>query len=49
MHYNHTNLRKTRLKELHTTLHQRGYPATLVNKGFELTEKNKTKITKKPE
>ena len=25
--------KKTRLKELHTTLHQRGYPTTQINKG----------------
>ena len=41
------NLRKIRLKELHTILHQRGYPTTLINKGFELAEKNTTKITMK--
>ena len=28
------NLRKTRLKELPTTRHQRGYPTALINKGF---------------
>ena len=33
------NLRKTRLKELYITLHQRGYPTTLMNKGFEFAEK----------
>ena len=33
------NLKKTRLKELHKTLHQRGYPTTLINKGLELAEK----------
>ena len=33
------NLRKTQFKELHTTLHQRGYPTSLINKGFELAEK----------
>ena len=32
-------LKKTRLKELHTTLHQRGYPRTLINKRLELAEK----------
>ena len=31
--------KKKRLKELHTTLHQRGYPTTLINKGLELAEK----------
>ena len=30
---------KTRLKELHTTLYQRGYPTTLIHKGLELAEK----------
>ena len=33
------SLKKTRLKELHTNLHQRGYPRTLINKGLELAEK----------
>ena len=31
--------KKTRLKELHTTLHQGGYPTTLIYKGLELSEK----------
>ena len=35
------NLRKTRLKELHTTLNQRGYTRTLINKGFELEKYHK--------
>ena len=30
---------KVYLKELHTVLHQRGYPTTLINKGFKLPEK----------
>ena len=30
---------KIRLKELHTTLHQSGYPTTLINKGLELAER----------
>ena len=34
-----TKQKKTCLKELHTTLHQRGYPTTLINKGLELAEK----------
>ena len=34
-----TNLKKIRLKELHTTLNQRGYPTTLINKELELVEK----------
>ena len=33
------NLKKTCLKELHTTLNQRGYPTTLMNKRLELAEK----------
>ena len=33
------NLKKTCLKRLHETLHQRGYPITLINKGLDLTEK----------
>ena len=33
------NLKKTHLKELHTTLHQREYPTTLINKGSELAVK----------
>ena len=33
------NLKKTRLKELHTTPHEKGYQKTLINKGFELAEK----------
>ena len=33
------NFLKTRLKELHTILHQRGYLTTLINKGFKLVEK----------
>ena len=33
------NLKNPRLKELHTTLHQRGYPTTLINKGLKLAEK----------
>ena len=33
------NLKKTCLKELHTTLHQRGYPTTLINKGLEFAKK----------
>ena len=32
-------LKKARLKELRTTLHQRGYPTTLIDKGLELPEK----------
>ena len=36
---NKKKLRKTHLKELHVTLDQRGYPATIINKGFELAEK----------
>ena len=31
--------KKPHLKELHTTLHQRGYPTMLINKGLELAEK----------
>ena len=38
----------TCLKELHTTLNQRGYPTTLINKGFELAEKIPQRI-KEPE
>ena len=30
------NLKKIRLKELHTTLHQRGYPTTLINKAEKI-------------
>ena len=33
------NLRKTFLNELHTTLNQRGYQKTLINKGIELAER----------
>jgi len=33
------NLQQIRLKELEKTLLQRGYPTTLINKGFELAEK----------
>ena len=33
------NHRKTHLEELRVTLHQRGYPKTLINKGFEWSEK----------
>ena len=33
------NFKKNLLEELHITLYQRGYPATLINKGFELAEK----------
>ena len=33
------NLKKACLKELHTTLHQRGCLSTLINKGLELAEK----------
>ena len=33
------NLKKTRLKELHATLHQKGYLTTLINQGLELAEK----------
>ena len=33
------NLKKLQPKELHTTLHQRGYPTTLMNKVLELAEK----------
>ena len=33
------NLRKTHLKELHTTHHQRGYPTTQINKRLRLAEK----------
>ena len=33
------DLQKSCLKELHATLHQRRYPTTLINKGFELAEK----------
>ena len=32
------NLRQTRLEELRLILHQRIYPTTLINKGFELTD-----------
>ena len=32
-------LRKTRPKDLFPTLHQRRYPTTLMNKGFEFAEK----------
>ena len=42
------NLRKTHLKKLLTILHQRGYPTTLINKGFKLHEKSHKRI-KKPE
>ena len=31
--------KKTRHKKLHTTLHQSGYPTTLINKGLKLAEK----------
>ena len=40
-------LKKTCLKELRITLNQRGYPTTLINKGFEL-EKNNMKRIKEP-
>ena len=33
------NLQQTCLEELCVTLYQRGYPATLINKGFKLAEK----------
>ena len=33
------NLKKNRLKELHTTLNQRRYPTTQIKKGLELQEK----------
>ena len=33
------NLKKIRLKELHTTMHLRVYSTTLINKGLELAEK----------
>ena len=36
------------LKELHTTLHQRGYPTTLINKSFGLTEKIPQKELQNP-
>ena len=43
------NLQKTRLKELHTALNQRGYPpTTLINKGFELVEKIPQRELKNP-
>ena len=42
------NLRKTRLKELHTILHQRGYPTTLINNGFVLAEKIPHKELRNP-
>ena len=35
----HKILRKSRFKELYTTLYQRGYPKALIDKGFKLTEK----------
>ena len=38
--------KKTRLKELHTTLNQRGYPTTLISKGLELTEKYHRELRK---
>ena len=43
------NLKKTCLKEQHTTLHLRGYPTTLINKGLEFAEKNDPKRIKEPE
>ena len=42
------NVKKIRLKELHTTRHQRRYPTTLINKGLELAE-NTSKTFKEPE
>ena len=42
------NLKKTRFKELNTTLNQSGYPKTLINKGFELAENITTKRIKEP-
>ena len=30
---------KTRLKELHTTINERGYPTTLIDDGLELAER----------
>ena len=41
-------LRKTHLKELHTTLHQREYPTTLINERFELVEKIPQKELQNP-
>ena len=42
------HLKKTRLKELHTTLNHTGYPKTLINKGFELAEKIPQRELKNP-
>ena len=42
------NLKKTRLKDLHTILHQREYPTTLINKGLELAEKIPQKESRNP-
>ena len=33
------NIQKTHLEELRVSLHQSGYLTTLIDKGFELTEK----------
>ena len=39
-HRIHTSMTDENLKkELHVTLHQRGYPTTLINKGLKLAEK----------
>ena len=42
------DLKKHPLKKLHATLHQRGYPTTLINKGLELAEKVPQRELKKP-
>ena len=42
------NLRKIHLKELRTTLHQRGYTTTQIYKGFKLAGKNAIKKTTTP-
>ena len=44
------DLRKTHLKELHATWHQRGYPNNnKINREFKLAEKNTPKRIKEPE
>ena len=40
------NLRKTRLKDSHTTLSQTVYAIALINKGFEVAEKMPLKTSK---
>ena len=41
------NLRKTHLKELKTNLNQRGYPTTVINKGFEKVQQWELRNPKK--